>query len=169
MVSFRKKAPQSEVLTSKILRMAHPSPVRRRRQNPPMPRQPAADRVSVHPETSSNSHQSEQWPRFEVCIDGRCPIEDTLNVIAGRWKILILWWLQDDELRFGELRRHIPTITQKMLTQQLRQMEEEGLVHREVFAQVPPKVIYALTERGHSLRPVLRSLYEWSRDHPRQP
>ena len=101
--------------------------------------------------------------------DGRCPIEDILNVIAGRWKILILWWLQDDELRFGELRRHIPTITQKMLTQQLRHMEEEGLVHWEVFAQVPPKVIYALTERGQSLHAVLRSLYEWSRDHPRQP
>ena len=90
-------------------------------------------------------------------------------MIAGRWKILILWWLQDTELRFSELRRHIPAITQKMLTQQLRQMEEEGLVHRQVFAQVPPKVIYALTERGQSLRPVLRSLYEWSRDHPRQP
>ena len=97
-----------------------------------MPRQPAADRASVHLETSSNSHQSEAWPRFEVCIDGRCPIEDTLNVIAGRWKILILWWLQDDELRFSELRRHIPAITQKMLTQQLRQMEEAGLVHRQV-------------------------------------
>ncbi|MBV8136348.1 MAG: helix-turn-helix transcriptional regulator [Deltaproteobacteria bacterium] len=133
-----------------------------------MPPQPAADRASVHPEISSGNHQSEKWPRFEVCIDGRCPIEDTLNVIAGRWKILILWWLQDDKMRFSELRRHIPTITQKMLTQQLRQMEEEGLVHRQVFAQVPPKVIYTLTERGQRLRPVLRSLYEWSRDHPRQ-
>ena len=58
-------------------------------------------------------------------MDGRCPIEDTLNVIAGRWKILILWWLQEGELRFGELRRRIPSVTQKMLTQQLRQMEEE--------------------------------------------
>jgi DNA-binding HxlR family transcriptional regulator len=76
---------------------------------------------------------------------------------------LILWWLQDGELRFGELRRRVPTITQKMLAQQLRQMEKEDLVHREVFAQVPPKVIYALTERGQSLRPVLRSLYELKR------
>jgi hypothetical protein len=64
------------------LRMAHPFPVRRRRQNPPMPRQPA-DPVSVHPETSSSSHQSEEWPRFEVCIDGRCPIEGTLNAAGG--------------------------------------------------------------------------------------
>jgi DNA-binding HxlR family transcriptional regulator len=148
--------------------MPHPSPVRRRRQNPPMPPQPSADRADVPLEAASNGHQSGAWPRFEVCIDGRCPIEDTLNVIAGRWKILILWWLQEGELRFNELRRCIPTITQKMLTQQLRQMEEEGLVHREVFAQVPPKVIYPLTERGQSLRPVLRSLYDWSRDHARQ-
>jgi DNA-binding HxlR family transcriptional regulator len=133
-----------------------------------MPRQPAADRATVPSQPASEGHQSEGWPRFEVCIDGRCPIEDTLNVIAGRWKILILWWLQDGELRFGELRRRIPTITQKMLTQQLRQMEEEDLLHREVFAQVPPKVIYRLTKRGQSLRPVLRSLYDWSRDHPPQ-
>ena len=101
-------------------------------------------------------------PRFEVCAGDQCPIEDTLNVIAGRWKILILWWLQAGELRFGELRRRIPSVTPKMLTQQLRQMEDEGLVRREVFAQVPPKVVYTLTERGQSLRPVLQSLYDWS-------
>jgi DNA-binding HxlR family transcriptional regulator len=87
-----------------------------------MPPQPSADRADVPLEAASNGHQSGAWPRFEVCIDGRCPIEDTLNVIAGRWKILILWWLQEGELRFNELRRCIPTITQKMLTQQLRQM-----------------------------------------------
>jgi DNA-binding HxlR family transcriptional regulator len=101
-------------------------------------------------------------PRFEVCADGRCPIESTLDVIAGRWKILILWYLQGGALRFGELRRHISAATPKMLTQQLRQMEQEGLVHREVFAQVPPKVVYTLTDRGQSLRPVLQSLYDWS-------
>lgn len=100
--------------------------------------------------------------RFEVCAGGRCPIEDTLNIVAGRWKILILWWLQAGELRFGELRRLIPSVSPKMLTQQLRQMEEEGLIDREVFAQVPPKVIYSLTKRGESLQPVLQSLYDWS-------
>ena len=93
-----------------------------------MPRQPSADRAAVCSEVAPNG-SSEAWPRFEVCIDGRCPIEDTLNVIAGRWKILILWWLQD------ELRRRIPSITQ-----QLRQMEEESLVRQQVFAQAPPKV-----------------------------
>ena len=101
-------------------------------------------------------------PRFEVCVEGRCPIEDTLDVIAGRWKILILWWLQAGELRFGELRRRIPSVTPKVLTQQLRQLEAEDLISREVFAQVPPKVVYALTARGHSLQPVLQSLYDWS-------
>ena len=105
---------------------------------------------------------------FEVCAEGRCPIEDTLNVIAGRWKILVLWWLQRGELRFGELRRNIPTVTPKMLTQQLRQMEDEGLVRREVFAEVPPKVVYSLTKRGQSLRPVLQSLFDWSVAQPRQ-
>jgi DNA-binding HxlR family transcriptional regulator len=105
-------------------------------------------------------------PRFEVCADGRCPIESTLDVIAGRWKILILWYLQAGPLRFGELRRHISAATPKMLTQQLRQMEQEGLVHREVFAQVPPKVVYTLTDRGQSLRPVLQSLYNWSLAKP---
>ena len=149
--------------------MAPLSPPRRRRQNPPMPAQPAPDRAAVPPEAAPDEPPSETWPRFEVCIDGRCPIEDTLNVIAGRWKILILWWLQEGELRFSELRRCIPSITQKMLTQQLRQMEVEGLVDREVFAEVPPKVIYSLTERGQSLRPVLKSLYDWSRTHPREP
>ena len=133
-----------------------------------MPPQPFADRAAVPPKAVPDESPSEAWPRFEVCIDGRCPIEDTLNVIAGRWKILILWWLQEDELRFSELRRCIPSITQKMLTQQLRQMEVEGLVSRKVFAEVPPKVIYTLTERSREFRPVLRSLYNWSRDHPRQ-
>jgi DNA-binding HxlR family transcriptional regulator len=103
---------------------------------------------------------------FEACVDGRCPIEDTLNLLTGRWKILILWWLQAGELRFGELRRRIPKVSPKMLTQQLRQMEEEGLIAREVFAQVPPKVIYSLTARGESLRPVLQSLYDWSVGQP---
>jgi len=112
--------------------------------------------------TMADGEQPGRSARFEVCADDRCPIEDTLNVIAGRWKILILWWLDAGELRFSELRRHIPSVTPKMLTQQLRQMEEEGLVQREVFAEVPPRVIYRLTARGQSLQPVLQSLYDWS-------
>ena len=87
-------------------------------------------------------------------------------MIAGRWKIQILWWLQAGELRFGELHRHMRSATPKVLTQQLRQMEEEGLVQREVFAQVPPKVVYSLTARGQSLRTVLQSMYDWSAEQP---
>jgi hypothetical protein len=79
-----------------------------------MPAQPAADRAAVPPEVAADEPPPREWPRFEVCIDGRCPIEDTLNVIAGRWKILILWWLQEVELRFSELRRCIPTIMAKV-------------------------------------------------------
>ena len=100
--------------------------------------------------------------RFEICVGDRCPIEDTLDVLAGRWKILILWWLQAGELRFGELRRRVPSVTPKMLTQQLRQMEDDGLIRREVFAEVPPKVVYTMTKRGLSLQPVLLSLHDWS-------
>jgi DNA-binding HxlR family transcriptional regulator len=92
-----------------------------------------------------------------------CPIEQALDVIGGKWKIVIVWWLGQGELRFNELRRRLAGITQKMLTQQLRQMEADGLVRRELFPQVPPKVVYSLTPLGHSLRPVLDSLCEWSR------
>ena len=130
----------------------------------PAPRRKAPPGSVGDPHVPEGLHrpgESLMTTRFEVCTaDGRCPIEDTLDLIAGKWKILIVWWLQDGALRFGELRRRIPTVTQKMLTQQLRQMEAEGLVRREVFAQVPPKVIYSLTERGQSLRPVLRSLFD---------
>ena len=144
--------------------MAHAPAFRRHHQGP----QALGPQVDHRPAggTAADGHQSGPSARFEVCADGRCPIEDTLNVIAGRWKILILWWLHAGELRFSELRRYIPSVTPKMLTQQLRQMEDEGLVHREVFAQVPPKVIYTLTERGQSLQPVLQSLYDWSVAQP---
>ncbi|MET0314022.1 MAG: helix-turn-helix domain-containing protein [Hansschlegelia sp.] len=140
-------------------------PALRRHHQGPQALGPLVDHRTVGgPE--GDSLQREPSARFEVCADGRCPIEDTLNVIAGRWKIVILWWLQAGELRFGELRRHMPSVTPKMLTQQLRQMEQEGLVQREVFAQVPPKVVYSLTERGQSLRPILQSLYDWSVGQP---
>ena len=139
--------------------MAQTKPRRRVPQSSP---DHSAD--SAMPVGDGPSCKSEFW--FEVCADGRCPIEDTLNLIAGRWMIVILWWLQGGELRFGELRRRIPSVTPKMLTQQLRQMEEEGLVSREIFAEIPPKVVYSITERGLSLRPVLKSLYDWSVANP---
>jgi DNA-binding HxlR family transcriptional regulator len=90
-----------------------------------------------------------------------CPTEATLAVIGGRWKVPILWTLYASTHRFGELSRHLSGITQKMLTQQLRELEADGLIHREVYPEVPPRVEYSMTPLGRSLEPVLRSLTEW--------
>jgi DNA-binding HxlR family transcriptional regulator len=90
-----------------------------------------------------------------------CPAEVTLGVIGGRWKVIILYHLFQGVKRFSELQRAVKGITQKMLTQQLREMERDGLVHREVYAAVPPKVEYSLTPLGHSLGPVVRAMTEW--------
>lgn len=94
-----------------------------------------------------------------------CPVTATLNVIGGRWKPVILFLLSDKTLRFGEMKKQIPGITQKMLTQQLRELEGDGIVYREVFAQVPPKVEYSLTEFGGSLKPILKSMCTWGSEH----
>jgi len=92
---------------------------------------------------------------------GQCPTEATLAVIGGRWKVPILWNLFKGTLRFGELSRSLPSATQKMLTQQLRELERDGLVLRKVYAEIPPKVEYSLTPLGRSLEPVLLALTEW--------
>lgn len=90
-----------------------------------------------------------------------CPVETALKVIGGRWKVLILRELFQGVKRFGELHRAMHGITQKMLTQQLREMEQDGIVYRQVYLQVPPKVEYSLTPLGQSLKPVLNSIHEW--------
>lgn len=91
-----------------------------------------------------------------------CGYELTMDLIGGKWTGLILWHLHDKKvLRNGEMLRLMPNITQKMLTQQLREMEENGLVRRVVYEQVPPKVEYSATSQGESLRPVLEMLYAW--------
>lgn len=90
-----------------------------------------------------------------------CSTELALEVIGGKWKLVILDNLSGGTKRFGELRRAMPHITQRMLTRQLRELEEDGLVHRKVYAQVPPKVEYSLTEIGESLEPVVRQIDEW--------
>ena len=95
-----------------------------------------------------------------------CSVELTLQVIGGKWKPIIIYQLGNKgTLRFSEIKRSIPNITQKMLTQQLRELEADGVIHREVYPQVPPKVEYSLTELGTTVMPVINSLCEWGRHY----
>ncbi len=110
--------------------------------------------------------------RFD-CGPG-CPVEATLALIDGKWKGVILYHLlaeapaPEESLRFNALRRRMPNVTQRMLTNQLREMEADGLITRTVYAQVPPKVEYSLTARGRSLEPVIRALKTWGDLHADQ-
>lgn len=95
--------------------------------------------------------------------EAKCLAEITLQIIGGRWKILIIYHLMHGMKRFSELRRELSGITQKVLTQQLREMEADGVIHREVYPQVPPRVEYSLTLLGESLKPVVDAMCEWGR------
>lgn len=97
--------------------------------------------------------------------DYSCPVEAAIDVIGGKWKPLILWWLHQRTHRFAELRRKMPRITEKMLTQHLRELEADGIVRRQVYPTVPPKVEYSLTKYGMSLKRALRAICEWGRIH----
>lgn len=100
------------------------------------------------------------------CSNYRCEIEITLEVISGKWKSLIMWHLgQEDVIRFNEFRRRIPDISQKMLTQQLRNLEEAGLVDRKIYQQVPPMVEYSLTDMGKELIPILDAMDVWGKKY----
>jgi DNA-binding HxlR family transcriptional regulator len=94
-----------------------------------------------------------------------CPVRDALSVIGGKWKPIIARYLMLEKRRFGELRKLMPDATQKMLTQQLREMESAGIVTRKIYHQVPPKVEYSLTAYGRTLRPVLEALCAWGTKH----
>jgi DNA-binding HxlR family transcriptional regulator len=98
---------------------------------------------------------------WEIDNPLNCPIVRSLNVIGGKWKPMILHMLSSGTLRFGELKKNIPPISQKVLTQQLRELEIDGIVKRKTYSEIPPKVEYFLTEKGSTLAPVLESLYEW--------
>lgn len=94
-----------------------------------------------------------------------CPVEGALDVIGGKWKGVVMYHLLDGTKRFNELRRMMPGVTQRMLTRQLRELEADGLVHRKVYAEVPPRVEYSLTEKGETLRDIILALKAWGETH----
>ncbi len=94
-----------------------------------------------------------------------CPVTRTMSVIGGKWKPIIMWTVRGAARRFGEIRKMIPGITQKMLTQQLRELERDGIISRKVYAVVPPMVEYSLTEYGRTLTPILDAMAEWGAGH----
>lgn len=98
-------------------------------------------------------------------VTNYCPVSATLDLIGGKYKALILWHLAEKKLRFSQLNKLIPSATAKMLTQQLREMETQNLIHREVYPVVPPKVEYSLTELGRSLMPVLIAMRDWGSEY----
>ena len=97
-----------------------------------------------------------------------CPVETTLTLIGDKWKVLILRDLLPGTKRFGELKKSVGSVSRKVLTAQLRAMEESGLVQRKVYAEVPPRVEYSLTELGRSLKPILDSMWVWGEDYKRK-
>ena len=103
--------------------------------------------------------------RHTSYVPPACPVEATLELIGGKWKGIVLFYLLDGRLRFSELKRKIGCVTQRMLTKQLRELEDTGLVNRIVYAEVPPRVEYELTEEGESLRPILFALKNWGETH----
>jgi DNA-binding HxlR family transcriptional regulator len=94
-----------------------------------------------------------------------CPVETTLDVIGGKWKGILLYHLIDGKKRFNEFRKLYPGITQRMLTLQLRELERDGVIHREVYKEVPPKVEYSLTEFGRTLEPIILLMKDWGEKH----
>ena len=97
--------------------------------------------------------------------ENSCPVTATMKIIGGKWKPIILWILCDKVRRFGEIKQFIPAITQKMLTQQLKKFENDGIISRKIYPEVPPKVEYSLTDYGRSLIPILHAMADWGENH----
>ncbi|MDX9900001.1 MAG: helix-turn-helix domain-containing protein [Aliarcobacter sp.] len=95
----------------------------------------------------------------------KCTVSVTLDIFNDRWKLAIIWHLLDGEKRFKELHEIISEITQKTLTVKLKELEEKNIIHREVYAEVPPKVVYSLTKVGENLKPVLEEMHKWGIDY----
>ena len=99
---------------------------------------------------------------LKTCEDiNLCPVQKAMNVIGGKWKMVILWYLHKDTLRTSELKKCLPRVSEKMLIQQLRELEKDGIVERKVYPEVPPKVEYSLTEEGKKLKPLMDFMVEW--------
>lgn len=98
-------------------------------------------------------------------VDKQCPVELGLNILSGKWKLKILWHLSKGTIRFNELQRLLGSITTKTLTEQLRELEEQGIILRTVFPEVPPRVEYSLSEIGCTLKPILGELCEWGKTY----
>ena len=96
-------------------------------------------------------------------MEYHCALDVTMAFIGGKWKSIVLWYLRKERKRFSELKRNIPGITEKMLSLQLRELEKDALVQRTIYAEVPPRVEYALTEEGRTLLPLLEELAKWGR------
>ena len=114
----------------------------------------------------AKKHMENDMPRptpLSAAPNGyRCPFEITLDIIGGKWKLLVIYFLsQHDILRFGELRRSLPEISERMLVRQLRELENDAIVNRKVYGTVPPRVDYSLTELGRSLVPIMHELKAW--------
>lgn len=107
-----------------------------------------------------------QGKELRVEIEGKeyhCAVDVAMGFMGGKWKMVILWYLRKGPCRFGELNKLIPGITEKMLSIQLRQLEKDGIVERKVFAEVPPRVEYSLTDMGQNMLPMLEKIAEWGR------
>ncbi len=98
----------------------------------------------------------------------KCTVTITLSVMGGKWKAIILWHLVKETRRFSEIKHLIPAITQKMLTQQLRELEDDGLIRRHIYAEVPPRVEYSLTDFGRTLIPLLNMMAQWGLEHEQE-
>lgn len=117
--------------------------------------------LTTKKQKSEKSQHLKPSPKAAETYHEVCPVNTTLELIGGKWKVLILHQLALKTQRFNELRRLMPVITQRMLTLQLRELEQDGLIHREVYPVVPPKVEYSLSEFGKTLLPVIHSMHDW--------
>lgn len=114
---------------------------------------------------SIDSEAEPVTPATEECGADTCPIAPVIDLFGNRWKHRILWHLQHESIRFNELRRRLPGITPRTLTRQLRDLERDGLVHREQFSEIPPRVVYSSTPLAESLRPVFSAVTRWGAEH----